>query len=79
MGLVATLGSRMTPVSVRIDDERRTMFELGAARRQARQLVLARHWSGGAVSHVVRVVIRDAARPRVDVDGFMVLTEAPAP
>ena len=77
VALVAPRARVMTRVGVVIDDLPSTTVDLHASSRRPRQSVLARRWSGDAAAHRIRVLVRDASRPRVDIDGFLIL-EAPA-
>jgi D-alanyl-D-alanine carboxypeptidase len=77
VAVVAPQARSGTRAAVRIDDRPTTTVDLRASSRRPRQSVLAHRWSGEAANHRVRIIVRDVTRPRVDIDGFLIL-EAPA-
>ncbi len=76
---IAIVGPRsrvLTRSSVRVDDRPGVVVSAGATRRHPRQTLMSRHWTGMA-EHTFRIVVKSAARPRVEIDGFLLLESAP--
>ncbi len=78
MAIVTPRSRSLTSVSISLDSQPGGVARLAAPKREAHQTLVAQRWGGPVASHSMGIVVRPAAHPRVDIDGFLVLEAAPA-
>jgi D-alanyl-D-alanine carboxypeptidase len=77
MAVVGPRSRSLTSASVRLDALPGVVVRLAAPQRQPHRSLLAHRWSGPVASHTMRINVRPAGHPRVDIDGFLVLELVP--
>lgn len=77
LAIVAPRGRVMGQANVRVDAGATLTLSLRATARAPRSVLAVRAW-GASSDHVLRVSVRGTARPRVEIDGFLVLGRAPS-
>ncbi len=75
IAVVVMRGGARTPVGVRWDTDA-GVARATAGSRRPRWVLIARRWAAGD-AHSVRLAVRAAGTPRVDIDGFLILSSVP--
>jgi D-alanyl-D-alanine carboxypeptidase len=76
LAVVTPRGRQLTTAGLWLDAGDRVVASLRSQTASPRRTLMSWRWSGPASVHVLKIQVRPAAHPRVDIDGFLVLEPA---